>query len=94
MENLHALNLRNNLIEEFSRSLIAEWFTAGDTQEPLETQNSNDFSLILNENRVSTLVDPIDGRPYRFDIENWKSKSNLSWATISFNISMKINGME
>ena len=70
MESLHTLNLGNNLIEEFSKSLIAEWFTAEDTQEPLETKNSNDFSLILNENPVSTLADPFDGRPYRFDIGN------------------------
>ena len=65
MESLHTLNLRNNLIEELSRSLIAEWFTAEDAQEPLETKNSNDFSLILNENPVSTLVVPID-LPFRY----------------------------
>ena len=53
MENLHTLNLGSNLIEEFSKPLITEWFTNDDVQELEETQNSSNFKLILDENPVS-----------------------------------------
>ena len=66
MESLQTLNLRNNLIEEFSMPLITEWFTAesgaDDVQEPEETQKSSNFSLILNENPVSTEIYLTDGK--------------------------------
>ena len=52
MENLHTLNLGSNLIEEFSKLLITEWFTNDDVQELEETQNSSNFKLILDENPV------------------------------------------
>ena len=46
MENLYVVNLGNNLIEDFSKTLITEWFTTDGATE----LNS---SLILNGNPVS-----------------------------------------
>ena len=46
MENLYVVNLGNNLIEDFSKTLITEWFTTDGATE----LNSR---LILNDNPVS-----------------------------------------
>ena len=50
MENLYVLDLGNNLLEEFSKALITEWFTTDGATELEKTHNS---SLILNKNPVS-----------------------------------------
>ena len=50
MENLYVVNLGSNLIEEFPKSLIAEWFTRDGGTELEQTRNS---TLILNDNPVS-----------------------------------------
>ena len=50
MENLYVVNLGSNLIEEFPKSLITEWFvTDGDT----ELEQTRNSTLILNDNPVS-----------------------------------------
>ena len=46
MENLYVVNLGNNLIEDFSKTLITEWFTADGATEL-------NLSLKLNDNPVS-----------------------------------------
>ena len=50
MENLYDINLGSNLIEDFPKSLITEWFTTDGGTELEPTRNS---TLILNDNPVS-----------------------------------------
>ena len=50
MENLYVVNLGSNLIEEFPKSLITEWFATDGGTELEQTRNS---TLILKDNPVS-----------------------------------------
>ena len=94
MESLHTLNLGNNLIEEFSMPLITEWFTAessaDDVQEPKETKKSSNFSLILNENPVSTEIYPSDGKLHNLV----NRKIQLSHDFVQYLDDNKWNGLE